>query len=505
MKELFASTWFNQNYFRENVKLLGKGGNGSVFSATRRSDKLEVAIKFMKCEDIATFNHLSKEVMSLFALNHENIVKIFDYSLNPLSFMINNSLINEYQVFISMEKADETLEGLLEKNVENPLEMETLMNLIRDLLSGLHFAHCQKIVHSDIKPANVFLFNKKGKLRAKLGDWGSGAMLQSSKTVTQTKTGMGYTPSYASPEVMDEENDGKEMNFYFSDIYSLGMSLLRCLGIPHAKMKKLNQMEEEKHQAKVAFLLDEVKLENKEIKEVIRMMLNFKPKERPTTKDCLKQITMISNFSLKPLLENAKAEKSLNIVLVGESGAGKSAFLLRFVYDHFSSSISTTYAASFVHKKVFLQSKQVLKLIIWDTAGQKNFRALLPIHLKNADCVMVIQDLTQDFENEFRLTKELIETAKDVSPDTEILFVGSKCDQFQKKNKNFDSFKKMALEKGCFDYIETSAKEGINVDEAFQLIIERFTNFNKLKENIEGGEIKLTSKLMEKERKKCGC
>ena len=68
--------------------------------------------------------------------------------------------------------------------------------------------------------------------------------LEISKTLTKVKDGMGFTPSYASPELINENN---EINFYLSDIYSLGMTLLRCLGITRAELRILIRIPKKNH------------------------------------------------------------------------------------------------------------------------------------------------------------------------------------------------------------------------------------------------------------------
>ena len=159
LKDLAENAWVKEKFSLNAVTILGKGGNGSVFSVERLEDHKMVALKLMKCEDQMSFNNFNKEIISLYSLNHPNIVKIHDYLLNPVSYHINNLIQTEYQIFIVMEKADETLDDVLRRiGVDKSLEEEILIKIMKNLVSGLNQAHSQQIIHNDIKPKNIFFF-----------------------------------------------------------------------------------------------------------------------------------------------------------------------------------------------------------------------------------------------------------------------------------------------------------------------------------------------------------
>lgn len=86
---------------------------------------------------------------------------------------------------------------------------------------------------------------------------------------------------------------------------------------------------------------------------------------------------------------------SAKVVLLGESGVGKTSIITRYTHNTFSSNLMATPGASFATKIVELEEeKQSLKFQIWDTAGQEKFRALAKVFYKNAAACILVYDIT---------------------------------------------------------------------------------------------------------------
>ena len=84
------------------------------------------------------------------------------------------------------------------------------------------------------------------------------------------------------------------------------------------------------------------------------------------------------------------------VVLIGESGVGKTSIITRYTRNQFKSQLMATSGANFVTKNVIMEDEnQSIKFEIWDTAGQEKFRALAKVFYKNADVCILVYDITR--------------------------------------------------------------------------------------------------------------
>ena len=96
--------------------------------------------------------------------------------------------------------------------------------------------------------------------------------------------------------------------------------------------------------------------------------------------------------------EDEKKAKSCKVVLIGESGVGKTSIISRYISNTFSSVLLATPGANFTTKTVFLKDKnESIKFEIWDTAGQEKYRALAKVFYKNAAICILVYDKTRRF------------------------------------------------------------------------------------------------------------
>ena len=83
------------------------------------------------------------------------------------------------------------------------------------------------------------------------------------------------------------------------------------------------------------------------------------------------------------------------VVLIGESGVGKTSIISRYISNSFDSSLTSTSGASFTTKTVYLEEyEQSIKFEIWDTAGQEKYRSLARVFYKNAAVCILVYDIT---------------------------------------------------------------------------------------------------------------
>eukprot|EP00924_Labyrinthula_sp_SR-Ha-C_P010685 snap_masked-scaffold_49-processed-gene-1.49-mRNA-1 protein AED:0.39 eAED:0.39 QI:0/-1/0/1/-1/1/1/0/202 len=152
------------------------------------------------------------------------------------------------------------------------------------------------------------------------------------------------------------------------------------------------------------------------------------------------------------------------LLLIGDSGVGKSCLLLRFADDTYTDSYISTIGVDFKIRTIDLDSKTI-KLQIWDTAGQERFRTITSSYYRGAQGIIVVYDCTE--EESFKNVKQwLTEIEKYASNDVNILLVGNKSDLADKKVISTETAKAFA-EEHKLTLLETSAKNATNVEQAF--------------------------------------
>ena len=116
----------------------------------------------------------------------------------------------------------------------------------------------------------------------------------------------------------------------------------------------------------------------------------------------------------------------LKLVLIGDSGAGKSCLLTRFADDEFTDSYVTTIGVDFRFKTISVDNA-VVKLQIWDTAGQERFRTITSAYYRGADGIVLVYDIC-DRESLDHVSDWLREVNMYVNESTCKILVGNKCD-----------------------------------------------------------------------------
>lgn len=152
------------------------------------------------------------------------------------------------------------------------------------------------------------------------------------------------------------------------------------------------------------------------------------------------------------------------LVLIGDSGVGKSCLLLRFADDAFTESYISTIGVDFRFRTVKIDNKTV-KLQIWDTAGQERFRTITSAYYRGADGIIMVFDVTST-ESFDHVNDWLKEVNRYAAEGTVKLLVGNKSDRTADKVVTEAQAKEFADELGI-PFIETSAKSSKNVEEAF--------------------------------------
>src|SRR3989338_8603890 len=156
------------------------------------------------------------------------------------------------------------------------------------------------------------------------------------------------------------------------------------------------------------------------------------------------------------------------ILMVGDSGVGKSSLLLRFTDDTFSENFISTIGVDFKIRTVNLEGK-VIKMQIWDTAGQERFRTITSSYYRGAHGVILVYDVTDQVS--FNNARQwLTEIERYACSQVVKLLVGNKCDLANKRVVDYVTGKEFA-DNLSLPFLEASAKEGNNVEKAFLTLV----------------------------------
>lgn len=170
---------------------------------------------------------------------------------------------------------------------------------------------------------------------------------------------------------------------------------------------------------------------------------------------------------------NPEYDYLFKLLLIGDSGVGKSCLLLRFADDSYLESYISTIGVDFKIRTVELDGKTI-KLQIWDTAGQERFRTITSSYYRGAHGIIVVYDVT-DQESFDNVKQWLNEIDRYASESVNKLLVGNKSDLTSKKVVDYQTAKAFADEIGI-PFLETSAKSATNVEQAFMTMAAEIKN-----------------------------
>ena len=154
----------------------------------------------------------------------------------------------------------------------------------------------------------------------------------------------------------------------------------------------------------------------------------------------------------------------LKYIIIGDAAVGKSNLLLRYAHGQFKPEYQLTIGVEFGAKNIQINN-QIFRIQIWDTAGQENFRSITRAYYKNSVCALVVYDISN--RDSFNNVSTWIDDCKNQSPKTIFMvLVGNKSDLNDKRQVSIEEGKELA-EKNEMMFFETSAKDGINVEEIF--------------------------------------
>jgi Ras-related protein Rab-5C len=201
------------------------------------------------------------------------------------------------------------------------------------------------------------------------------------------------------------------------------------------------------------------------------------------------------------------APRKYKVVLLGESGVGKSSLVVRLVKNEYLPSQHSTVGASFFRYAANLEDGGTVNFDIWDTAGQERYKSLASMYYRGAAAALVVYDITapESFERARFWIKELMNN----SPDTLIALVGNKCDREEDRAVPREDAKRLASDLNLV-HIEASAKDGTRVTVVFHEVAKKLAATRAAPAVSGGGVVNAQGQRQSqqdkgKEKKKCDC
>jgi small GTP-binding protein len=185
--------------------------------------------------------------------------------------------------------------------------------------------------------------------------------------------------------------------------------------------------------------------------------------------------------------EKKENEKIISFVL-GNSQVGKTSFITKYDKNTFDGKYLTTVGVDFIKKEIKLPDGKEISLLLYDTAGQERYKSISYNLIKKADGLLLMYDITK--QDSFDAINKWIENIKDEKGDNfPLVLVGNKCDLTEERVIQKEEGQKLAEDNG-FSFIETSCKEGINIEESINILVLKIIEKKKLDrlKEIEEGE-----------------
>ena len=202
-----------------------------------------------------------------------------------------------------------------------------------------------------------------------------------------------------------------------------------------------------------------------------------------------------------------KEEYKFKIIIVGDSGVGKTNLVKRFIQNTFSSNTLATVGVEFFSNNYYINDK-LFKIEMWDTAGQERYKSITSAYYKGAMGALLVYDVTNQitFNNIERWYNEIKDFS---SKDIQIIMIGNKTDLKDKIVISTEMSQNKAADLEI-PVVETSALNASNVKEAFHLLIKeiykdllRKKDFNKDNSEINNNAYNIIDTNLEPKKKGC--
>jgi small GTP-binding protein len=155
--------------------------------------------------------------------------------------------------------------------------------------------------------------------------------------------------------------------------------------------------------------------------------------------------------------------QKVKVVFIGNSCVGKTSLFARFQSHEFVPGQQSTIGAACANVNVTLENGTTVNLIVWDTAGQEQYRGIVPMYVNRCAFILIVYDVTN--RESFESVASWIKLSNDKAPETaRIVIVGNKCDLEPKRMVQFAEGTRCAQVHNAFLFLETSALNAKGVD-----------------------------------------
>ena len=170
-----------------------------------------------------------------------------------------------------------------------------------------------------------------------------------------------------------------------------------------------------------------------------------------------------------PYHENLKEDFKLKIVLLGDSGVGKTNLISRYISNKFEKDTKSTIGVEFFCKTFKVNKDKIIKMELWDTAGQERYKSITSVYYKGAKGAFIVYDITskKSFDN---IDKWITEIKEKNNNEVKLVIIGNKIDLDNNREITFEEAKNKFKDKNIL-LIETSALNDTNVNEAFTSMV----------------------------------
>ncbi|KAI5952409.1 hypothetical protein KGF54_003276 [Candida jiufengensis] len=175
---------------------------------------------------------------------------------------------------------------------------------------------------------------------------------------------------------------------------------------------------------------------------------------------------------------SSRKKTLLKVIILGDSGVGKTSLMQQFVNNKFSQQYKATIGADFLTKEISLDNGKTVTLQIWDTAGQERFQSLGVAFYRGADCCVLCFDVTNEksLNNLTSWKDEFLVQSNVTNPqDFPFIIIGNKIDIDDSKkipslSKKLNQITQNQFGGLNYPVFETSAKDSVNVEQAFEVV-----------------------------------
>jgi Ras-related protein Rab-1A len=205
--------------------------------------------------------------------------------------------------------------------------------------------------------------------------------------------------------------------------------------------------------------------------------------------------------------DDQKIKLSLKILLIGDSQVGKTSLLLKYTEHVFPEEHIATIGVEYKDKFI-LKDNYNIRLQIWDTAGQERFHSITKNIYRNANGVLFVYDITN--QESFSNIKNWIKDLQNVGNDIKGVIIGNKIDLEQKRDVSKQDLEEIG-KKYNMPILETSAKQSINVNEGFELLVNELLKGKNESQIVEmfsrktRSDLSISSKTNSTKKQKSGC